>query len=115
RGVPESEAKMIGSSMGIAARFLVVHEVAPGENLSITVHSAKQEHTRAMQELRRSDAIISLRVVLAPKEEFAAGRGFSFFLSERPRPWGLVVEHVESAARATRDVRRPAGAKRRAK
>ena len=95
RGASAIEAELLASRIGIAARFLLVCEIAPGERLSVTVHSARAEHTLWMQERLGRDVAVCVRLVVVPEESFAAGKGFAFFLSERPRPWGLVVESVE--------------------
>jgi transcriptional regulator with XRE-family HTH domain len=96
RGAAPHEAKMIGSRHGIAVRFLFVRQITDGVDIKVTVHTAKARETRlllkAHEEERETCAIV--KVVLAPEDVVKEEKGFEFFLSPRPLPWGLVVEAV---------------------
>ena len=58
--------------------------------------TAKARETRALQkafeEERETCAIV--KVVLAPEDVVREEKGFEFFLSPKPLPWGFVVEAV---------------------
>jgi transcriptional regulator with XRE-family HTH domain len=96
RGASILEAKMIGSRHGVAVRFLLVREITDGVDIKVTVHTAKAKETRLLQkafeEERETCAIV--KVVLASEEAVKEEKGFEFFMSPKPLPWGLVVEAV---------------------
>jgi hypothetical protein len=93
RGISREEAALLGTRSGVGARFHFVREIAPGHEIGMTVHTAWAEDTLALQEALGGHATVVVRVVLAPEETVTLGEGFSFFMSERPRPWALRVEH----------------------
>ena len=106
RGITDTEASLLGSESGVGARFHVVKEVATGHVVGITVHTKDGAHTKRMQARLGERATVVLSVVRAATADAcsetmaareASPRGFSFFMSERPRPWGLVVEDVVDA------------------
>ena len=96
RGASPAEAKMLGSRHGVPVRFLLVREIADGVDIKVTVHTAKARETRSLQkafeEERETCAIV--KVVLAPDDVVREEKGFDFFLSPKPLPWGFVVEAV---------------------
>jgi hypothetical protein len=98
RGISREEAALLGTRSGVGARFHFVRDVAPGHEIGMTVHTARGEDTVALQEALGAQATAVVRVVLAPEETVTRGEGFTFFMSERPRPWALRVEHVVQGA-----------------
>jgi transcriptional regulator with XRE-family HTH domain len=96
RGASPHEAQMIGSRHGVAVRFLLVREITDGVDIKVTVHTANAKETRSLQkafeEERETCAVV--RVTLAPQDSTQQDKGFDFFLSPKPLPWGLVVEAV---------------------
>jgi transcriptional regulator with XRE-family HTH domain len=96
RGASPHEAQMIGSRHGVAVRFLLVREITDGVDIKVTVHTVKAKETRSLQkafeEERETCAVV--RVTLAPQDVTQQDKGFDFFLSPKPLPWGLVVEAV---------------------
>ena len=96
RGASPDEAKMIGTRHGFAVRFLFVRSITDGVDIKVTVHTAKAKETRtllkAWEEERETCAIV--KVTLAPEDVVKEEKGFEFFLSPKPLPWGFVVEAV---------------------
>jgi hypothetical protein len=96
RGASPLEARMIASKHGLAVRSLLVREITGGVDIKVTVHTASTKETRALQkafeEERETCAIV--KVWLAPESVVEEEKGFEFFLSPKPLPWGFVVEAV---------------------
>jgi transcriptional regulator with XRE-family HTH domain len=90
-GASPTEAKMIGSKHGVAARFLLAREISGEVEIKITVHTATKHDTRALHkasdEERETCAIV--KVVVAPEDVVKEEKGFEFFLSSKPLPWGF--------------------------
>ena len=106
RGISDAEAEMLGTESGVGARFHIVKEVKPGHAVGITVHTREGTHTRHLQKRVGERARIVFSVKRATNgANDAEPRGFAFFMSERARPWALVIDDVldgSSAARAAR-------------
>jgi transcriptional regulator with XRE-family HTH domain len=117
RGIPSEEAKLLGGRAGVASRFHILKEVAPGRPLGVTVHASKAEHTAALLDFGHRDVTLLLRVVVVPGEPTADGPGFSSFITKTTskRPWTFLVESVTAAGKAetpkvisAKNARRPA-------
>ena len=104
RGIGPAEARLLGSRMGLAARFHILKEIAPKHELGVTVHSATEEHTQALQALQGKGAELVVRVVVVPGEHSDDGPGFTSFITRvaSKRPWTFLVEEVTTLARARR-------------
>jgi transcriptional regulator with XRE-family HTH domain len=94
RGLSVPEGKLLGTRSGVGACFLVVCEIADGEQLGVTVHTRLREQTRRLQALRDEKVTLVVRVVCVPGEPVDGGPGFSSFMRQRPGPWALVVEEI---------------------
>ena len=70
--------------------------------LSVTVHTATAEHTKALIALSKLGATLYLRVVDAPGDPQDDGPGFSAFVTRIAvkRPWTFVVEEIVADAAA---------------
>jgi transcriptional regulator with XRE-family HTH domain len=111
RGIAPGEAKLLGSRGGVAARFHVLKEIAPGKEFGVTVHSADRSHTGALQRLYGAHAAILVRVLLVPGEPTDDGPGFSSFITRltTKRPWTFVVEEVRAATAAAGPAKKAKG------
>jgi transcriptional regulator with XRE-family HTH domain len=119
RGLPPTEATLLGSRGGVAARFHIVKEVVPGQLIGVTVHTARKDDTAKLQKKYGAEVTLFVRVVVVPAEPRDDGPGFSSFITRitAKRPWTFVVEEIvetkaPAAAKSTLD--RPASTRKRA-
>jgi transcriptional regulator with XRE-family HTH domain len=96
RGASPLEAAMIKTRHGLAVRFLLVRTIGAEADIKVTVHTAKAHETRQMQRVfeEEREVCVIARVRLATPEAVKDDKGFDFFLSPKPLPWGFVVEAV---------------------
>jgi transcriptional regulator with XRE-family HTH domain len=89
--ISRGEARILGTRLGVGARFHVEVPVAPGRALGVTVHTRDATQTRELLAREGADVTLVVRVVVAPEEE---EEGFFFFMAKKSKPWALVVERV---------------------
>ncbi len=116
RGLTAHEAAILGTKVGVGARFHLVGEVAPEHLMGVTVHTTRVADTKRLQESLGDNARVVVRVLVVGDElvEKKIGLAF-FFVPETPRPWGLVVEAVMDAEveKKAGSVKKKAGGKRK--
>ncbi len=116
RGLPPSEAALLGATSGEAARFEIHCPVGDaGHTLCVTVHTSNAETTLAMQRAADKTVLCVVRVVAF--RDLAPNAGLAFSMRERPSPWGFVVERVISvkAPESRAQLRSPKRARRRSR
>jgi transcriptional regulator with XRE-family HTH domain len=98
RGIPADEAKLLGAKPGVAARFHLLRGVVPGSVVGVTVHTATDVHTKALQKLQKKEISVVVRVVVTSGEP-SDDVGFSSFITKiaAKRPWTFVVDEVLDA------------------
>ena len=97
RGIAPAEATLVGGRNGVAARFHILKEVAPGRPMGVTIHTERAEHTRELLKHHGAEVTVYLRVFVVPGDsEGRLPKRFSSFITRitAKRPWTFVVEDV---------------------
>ncbi len=91
RALTKTEARLLGTKVGIGGRFHIMRPVVGTEELGITVHTMRAADTRALLAKKNETVRLEVRVVVPSHDD---DDGFVFFLSPTPSPWALVVEAI---------------------